>query len=94
MNATELPSSAKIVIVDRGIVGSSVAYHLARLSQLGLLRAGEAPENRGFGSKGLHYIRWLGPAMWPAAVMRGGGWGGKVRLSRSRRTRWSALGSV
>ena len=52
------------------------------------------PENRGFGSKGLHYIGWLRPVIWPAAVMRGGGWGGKVRPSRSRSILWSALGSV
>ena len=28
MSPTELPSSAKIVIVGGGIVGASVAYHL------------------------------------------------------------------
>ncbi len=65
---------------------------LARLSQLGLLRACEAPQNGASGRK--VSTTSVGPAMWPAAVMRGGGWGGNVRLSRSRRTRWSALGSV
>ena len=72
--------------------GIGDAINLARLSQLGPLRVCEARQNRGVVSKGLHYIRMLGAAIWP--VMRGGGWGGNVRLSRSRRIRWSALGSV
>src|SRR6202051_4623472 len=33
MSASELPSSAKIVIVGGGIVGSSVAYHLGAIGQ-------------------------------------------------------------
>ena len=39
------------------------------------------PAKRRFGWKGLHYIRGAGPAMWLAAVMRGGGCGGNIRLS-------------
>src|SRR5208337_4456536 len=54
-------------------------YCLARLSQLGPLKACKVRQNRGFLSKGLHYIRRPGAAIWPAAVMRGGGWGGNVR---------------
>ena len=37
MSASELPSSAKIVIVGGGIVGSSVAYHLGAIGQTDVL---------------------------------------------------------
>ena len=46
--------------------------------------------------KGLHY-KWAWSRQctsWPAAVIRGGGWGGRVRPSRSSKSRWSGLGSV
>jgi hypothetical protein len=46
--------------------------------------------------KGLHY-KWAWSRQctsWPAAVIRGGGWGGRVRPSRSTKSRWSGLGSV
>jgi Putative transposase len=46
--------------------------------------------------KGLHY-KWAWSRQCtsrPAAVIRGGGWGGRVRPSRSSRSRCSGLGSV
>src|SRR5882724_5820617 len=47
----------------------------------GGVEGAERPINWAFGPKGLHYILRCALASWPAAVMRGGGCGGKVRRS-------------
>src|SRR5262249_36012539 len=45
----------------------------------GEVKGAERSINGAFGLKGLHYILRCALASWPAAVMRGGGCGGKVR---------------
>ena len=61
----------------------------------GGVRAPQMPIEWGVGRKSLHYTGWAGArAIWPAAVIRGGGCGGSSRLSCLTKSFWSALSSV
>src|SRR6266508_789579 len=75
----------------RGILAGQAPKDLAQLSQL----AEKSELDQGLDCQGLHYIAVVGEcARFPGAVMRGGGCGGKSRLSCWTRSFWSAFNSV
>ena len=63
MSTTQLPSSAKIVIVGGGIVGASVAYHLGAMGltdvlllERGKLTSGSTWHAAGLKGTGSHHV--------------------------------------
>ncbi len=58
-------------------------------------RAGKRPVKCRSRAKGLHYMACCGDgASWPAAVIRGGGCGGRLRLRCATKSFWSVFNSV